>query len=456
MTDNDEERLAFRETGRAVISWVLGAEVRDISIKPEEANLKWFEAGYFLNENDTKILEQGSPSNQDLDRYKNQLMVWQAGFLAELMAFPKTQPEKPREFEYVTELVKRIISVPDDIEKYAEYTNDKTIGFLRVNERLLSLIANELLKKGNLSENILREFFKKAISSRLTHNLKYFCKYVSPSTLKIILKEKKFRWSAPSRLNDPFDMQVDPFDFSGEEWVDILHNEYINVITKGSSVYPSCNPVIQSLQQLWQRDDTSREQLEEELALLKDKQIFQAKEIALEGKKTVREFCSDNRVFCVAKNYHNLLMWSHYSEGHKGAVLKIKCIPELNTPLCAATRVTYQKRLPRISDLNDMAHFYLGTGGKPNYLNFMYTKSKDWRYEEEWRSIAKTRDEAKLFDDNLFFPEEIEAVYLGCKMEKSDEEEIMKLLEDSNLQHVEVHKAKMSKERFELEFDQVK
>ena len=108
-TDNDGERLAFREAGRAVISWVLGAEVRDISIKPEEANLKWFEAGYFLNENDTKILEQGSPSNQDLERYKNQLMVWQAGYLAELMAFPGTQPERPKEFDYETELVIRII-----------------------------------------------------------------------------------------------------------------------------------------------------------------------------------------------------------------------------------------------------------------------------------------------------------------------------------------------------------
>lgn len=86
----------------------------------------------------------------------------------------------------------------------------------------------------------------------------------------------------------------------------------------------------------------------------------------------------------------------------------------------------------------------------------MYTKSDDWRYEEEWRAIAKTRDETKLFEDFLFFSEEIEAVYLGCKMEKSDEEEIVKLLEDNDLKHVEVHKGKISKERFELEFEQVK
>src|SRR4051812_23527309 len=42
----------------------------------------------------------------------------------------------------------------------------------------------------------------------MTHP-EHFYKYVDADTAKIILKNSTLRWSAPSRFNDPFDVQFD-------------------------------------------------------------------------------------------------------------------------------------------------------------------------------------------------------------------------------------------------------
>ena len=84
--------------------------------------------------------------------------------------------------------------------------------------------------------------------------------------------------------------------------------------------------------------------------------------------KTVR---STFRVSCFSQKNDSILMWSHYANSHKGFCLEydFKMLKELITlPL----PVKYCNDLP--NDIDDK-------------LKLIFTKSKEWSYEEEWRLV---------------------------------------------------------------------
>ncbi|MBA6295973.1 DUF2971 domain-containing protein [Colwellia sp. MB02u-9] len=53
-------------------------------------------------------------------------------------------------------------------------------------------------------------------------------------------------------------------------------------------------------------------------------------------------------------------------------------------------------------------------------------------------------------------PQAIKSIYIGCKAEKQDAENVIKKIEgNASLQHVDIYKASASSERFELSFEQI-
>ena len=51
----------------------------------------------------------------------------------------------------------------------------------------------------------------------------------------------------------------------------------------------------------------------------------------------------------------------------------------------------------------------------------VYTKAIDWAYEREWRVwFGRGRSKKILYEDLAFDPEELEAVYFGCRMMAED------------------------------------
>ncbi|WP_219836146.1 DUF2971 domain-containing protein [Paenibacillus sp. R14(2021)] len=89
-----------------------------------------------------------------------------------------------------------------------------------------------------------------------------------------------------------------------------------------------------------------------------------------------------NRILCVTEKYDNPLMWAHYASAHSG--------------FC----VGYAKQdIMQVSDRFDKVKYEQ----EPNRINsaqldmkqiddLLFMKSKEWKYEEEWRSIYTLRD----------------------------------------------------------------
>jgi hypothetical protein len=110
-------------------------------------------------------------------------------------------------------------------------------------------------------------------------------------------------------------------------------------------------------------------------------------------------------VTCFAEKNDNLLMWSHYADQHKGFCLEFHTDQE---PFDGIVRVDYVETMPEIS----MTKFVIDrAAGIVNKL--LFTKSKDWKYEKEWRRIyLKAKDSLRPYH-----PSALKAVYFGSKIE---------------------------------------
>lgn len=109
--------------------------------------------------------------------------------------------------------------------------------------------------------------------------------------------------------------------------------------------------------------------------------------INLNTHKTVQDrWISEFGIYCVSKNPTNLLMWSHYSNCHKGICIGF----DANCSIFRqARKVSYTRTLPKLSQ-NDSADDLLE--------KIVFTKSEDWGYEEEFRIVSRPiREDEKRF-----------------------------------------------------------
>ena len=277
------------------------------------------------------------------------------------------------------------------------------------------------------------------MSSR-THDRDHFFKYATLKTAMRVLETKSFRWSDPTKFNDPFDHQsgfvlgfgsdvlaatmfaaLERIIFS-EADPNITPNSLFSALTLRMRSIRHKLPRVEVLPQLY-------ETCKESAAIMQSSLINFNKDL-------LAQFCH-SRVFCVSERHDNVVMWSHYADTHKGVVFKLRCIDELDNTLLAARKVSYTDSfLPFPIAERYVKHL---TGEQPLDLaalawDIVITKHLDWSYEKEWRVHIPLLDEPPG-DGYAFFKEDpriFEAIYLGCRM---DDNEVTAIVEHSR-QHL--------------------
>lgn len=108
--------------------------------------------------------------------------------------------------------------------------------------------------------------------------------------------------------------------------------------------------------------------------------------------------------------------------------------------------------------MEDMLHFF------PEAMPYKENKSKNefkslsdfWKgltYSQNLREISKDPRTVFLYKVS---PQAIKSVYIGCRAEKQDVENVIKKIEgNASLQHVDIYKASASSVRFELSFEPI-
>lgn len=137
-----------------------------------------------------------------------------------------------------------------------------------------------------------------------------------------------------------------------------------------------------------------------------------------------------------SKEKNDILMWSHYSNGHKGYCLEFD--PNLDLDFFESVRkVTYQDEYPYINLLSD---------GNEEIVNALLVKSSHWCYEQEYR-IINSVEGPKYY---TFSPHALTGIILGKNM-PDESKRIILSLNSSREFPVKILYAKLKENEFGIE-----
>ena len=232
---------------------------------------------------------------------------------------------------------------------------------------------------------------------------------------KRILTESVLYFASPLTFNDPFDCKVH-FRSSVSKWR--LKRKYDNLVKK---YMPHLN---RAQRRAVAASDVKKVNMDQFLTKV------------TEG---LQDSVNGVGVLSLSATDRNILLWSHYAEGHSGLCLQF--LRTNNTPFFGqALQVDYQQDYPDVDLLTKDSNKMINA--------FLLTKAIDWKYEAEWRII----DHDKGPGDRVFPEHLLVGVILGARMKPEDQKEVMTWLNRRN-KPVQVFRASVGSGAFSLKIE---
>lgn len=272
--------------------------------------------------------------------------------------------------------------------------------------------------------------------SARAHDRSHFFKYASLETAVRVIESRSFRWSSPTKFNDPFDHQAGfVLPFSPEEFSQALTSSIERIIFSDAKpiVTPTTLFSALTLKLREVRHKLPRSEVLRDLSQSSSESAAMIRDSLAKLNAAVQDQLCHSRVFCVSERFDNVVMWSHYADQHKGVAFKLRCIDEIDNMLLAARKVQYTDAFLPFPDADAYARHLTGEQSidfAPLIWNIAYTKHVDWRYEEEWRAHIPLLNESPG-DGYSIYPEDprvFEAIYLGCCMGREDAKNVVELV----------------------------
>lgn len=174
-------------------------------------------------------------------------------------------------------------------------------------------------------------------------------------------------------------------------------------------------------------------------------------------KEIIEKQLKNTGICSFSRTRKNQLMWSHYTDEHKGFCIGFKEeILRSDGSNIYSLDVTYQDDFPFKEIIERFKYFekYPGTNNVNSiagdiFYSVLGTKYSSWRYEKE-RRLLFCRSEAKEFK-----PEAINSIALGLHMSERNEQTIKKMLSGEEWKHIKWYKAEKSKTKYALEFKKI-
>lgn len=224
-----------------------------------------------------------------------------------------------------------------------------------------------------------------------------------------IIENRKIWFAKPDSFNDPFDCKI-PFDH---------HLTLDQAVAYGRKIGVP----------------------EEKLKVIVNSKGEIQKEFLEEWAKTLKkadEELESMGVFTLSEASNNILLWSHYANGHRGFCIEFERNSANKLGNYEITRrVQYRLDYPTINptkeDVFDLKFF---------------TKASEWEYEREWRLVYDKGDVEEPLADV-----EISAIVFGLRLPDPHKEEIRKVTSD--IVGIKYRQAVKVPNRFELRIEDV-
>ena len=239
-----------------------------------------------------------------------------------------------------------------------------------------------------------------------------------------VIDDNEIYFAAPNEFNDPFDSAIpfryDPKDLTPE-----------NLFLKLTELAEKKNPE-------W----TTQQIHEFAYQKQNEKLIFDENHVDKQNQIRQENFNKTFRIFSLSKEKNNFLMWSHYSDSHKGF-----CIGYNSKRLFEQTKgqlgpILYDTEFPL---------FRLFDESFEHFVKYVYTKSDIWSYESEYRIMRQAS-----FGKTLVLEKDtIEEIIFGIKMEQETKFKLLDHIK-SEYPQAKVFDTKPHKEKFEIVLDQIR
>jgi hypothetical protein len=248
---------------------------------------------------------------------------------------------------------------------------------------------------------------------------------------KKLIQKGEVYFTSPQRLNDPFDCTIPPrYDLLDEKST----REFLRKLLRENRP----NLPSQEIERLTYEIEHKADNRLVEIV----KEVFMA---LPEIKK------QENGIFTLSKIKDSILMWSHYSNFHKGFCIGLnseksvhffKTLYEMRNIPIAPYKVEYSSEYPFLDPQDiDKNEFW---------LKQFTVKSKDWAYEKEWRYILTGSTDLKIeIDFNIF-----QEVIFGCRMPDSFKDEIINFVKEWPTRP-NIYQASIGDHEFGLKFEKV-
>jgi hypothetical protein len=264
---------------------------------------------------------------------------------------------------------------------------------------------------------------------------------------KEILATNKLYLSSPSAFNDPFDCQIAPLFGKSQR----QREEFARLSARRSHPQVSRRERIAMVREARERGDLESPSLSRFYEHWK------------------KDFVDNCGILCLVAKPDDILMWSHYAEGHTGVCLEFQfslyefgvaaSLPGLSAPVCALP-VFYAEEFP---DFDFVEYFILSerdkAGHQSSLLQFartvFLTKAVVWKYEQEYRIIDfPPRIGIRMYGLRPFSPKSLTGIIFGCRIKREAKEEIMALVA-ARTPRPRLYEAKVKPREFAIEIVEV-
>lgn len=202
----------------------------------------------------------------------------------------------------------------------------------------------------------------------------------------VTLATMRFWFSKPSRFNDPFDLAYEIIpEISAGRVVEAIRND---AVRKGASPNQVEVEINKFLSQSGCKEPSEIVRLPHLSELIRNK-------------------IKDLGIFCMSQTLKNILMWSYYSDGHRGFCVEFERSENNLLGNWEKTRpVEYVPELPKFT-LESFTKVEDENGSPEKYA---FTKASIWEKEEEWRVVLSEGD--RLYES----PGKVLNIYFGLNM----------------------------------------
>ena len=150
------------------------------------------------------------------------------------------------------------------------------------------------------------------------------------------------------------------------------------------------------------------------------------------------------RICSFTTDKNNLLFWSHYADSHMGFCMEFDATV---MPISMAYRVKYSNDYP-------VVEYPIAKDARA--LKPVLIKSKDWEYEDEYRSVFFPKVKRLEHDgESLYLQgDEIKKVYLGARISDDSKKLLLQIIKESDFTPA-IYQARLSNTSFRLEYEKI-